>query len=211
MNIREQLASYLQKIGVEDGKVASLFNEDGTELTAEAVNMLLQHDATRVQKFKADGTTLFNQGHQKGLGEGAQKIEKDIKEKFALHSDKQGIELIDEILAIKTPTLPADNKLDENKVKLHPTFVAMQDELNKKVKETESEWSGKLNEFKDSIQKEVLFNEVVNKAKGIVLGMKPVLPADVTKAERQMQLLINDLKLFDFQRTEDGSWNKRQF
>jgi len=80
MTIKEKLAAAFKKMGMTDEQVASLFNEDGTDLAETAKETILQHDATRVQKMKDDGTKLFNDGHKKGLSEGASKIEKEITE-----------------------------------------------------------------------------------------------------------------------------------
>ena len=202
MNLKEKFASYLTKIGVEDGKVASLFNDDGTELNENAIDFLIKHDASRVKTFKEEGTKLFDQGHQKGVLSTAQKLEKEIKDKFKVDSEKSGVDLIEEIIASKATQ--SDGVIDENKIKTHPTYVSMQDELKSKIKETEKSWKEKYEGFEKSITKENLFKEVMSSAKGIVSELKPILPSDQKKAERQMQLLVNDLKGYDFTKTEDG-------
>lgn len=201
MNIKEKFASYLKKIGVEDAKVASLFNEDGTELSETAIDTLLQHDATRVQKLKDDGTKLFNDGHKKGLSEGASKIEKEIVEKYGIKSDKLGIELIDEIIASKSTT---GTEIDEEKIKLHPSVVKIVDDLTKQIKNKDKEWEDKFKQRDAQIAKDNLFKEVVNKAKSSVLGLKPILPKDAAKAEKQMELLVAELLKLEFNKTEDG-------
>lgn len=200
--IKEKLAPAFKKMGMADEQVASLFNEDGTEFTDNASEILLKHDATRVQKMKEDGTKLFNDGHKKGLSEGASKIEKEIVEKYGVKSDKIGIELIEEIIASKSTTSTGD--LDEEKVKLHPSYVKMQDELTKQIKNKDKEWDEKFKQRDQEISKQNLFKEVVAKAKTNVLSLKPVLPKDSAKAERQMELLVAELSKLGFNKTEDG-------
>lgn len=202
MNLKEKFASYLKKIGVEDAKVASLFNEDGTELTESAIDELLKHDATRVQKMKDDGTKLFNDGHKKGLSEGATKIEKEIAEKYGITSDKIGIELIDEVIISKSAK--GSEGLDEEKVKLHPTFVKMQDELSKQLKNKDKEWETKFTQRDQEIAKANLFKEVVSKAKSRVKPESYLLPKDQARQEKQMELLVAELSKLGYNKTEDG-------
>jgi len=202
MIIKEKLASYLKKIGIEDAKIASLFNEDGTELTETAIDTLLQHDATRVQKLKDTGTQLFNDGHKKGLSEGAGKIEKEITEKYGIKSDKLGIELIDEVIASKSTT---GTEIDEEKIKLHPAFVKMADDLNKQIKNKDKEWDDKFKLRDSEIAKQNLFKEIVGKGKLKALEHNPILPKDQAKAERQMELLVAAISKLEYNKTEDGN------
>lgn len=201
--IKEKLSPVFKKMGMADEQVASLFNEDGTEFAENATDTLLKHDATRVQKMKDDGTKLFNDGHKKGLSEGASKIEKEIVEKFGVKSDKIGIELIEEIITLKSTS--GTGELDEEKVKLHPSYVKMQDELSKQIKNKDKEWDEKFKQRDSEIAKQNLFKEVVTKAKTTVLGLKPILPKDAAKAEKQMELLVAELLKLGFTKTEDGN------
>jgi len=201
MNLKEKLAPAFKKMGMVDEQVASLFNEDGTELSETAPDLLLKHDATRVQKMKEDGTKLFNDGHKKGLSEGASKIEKEIAEKYGVKSDKLGIELIDEVIASKSTS---GTEIDEEKIKLHPAFVKVVDDLNKQLKNKDKEWDEKFKQRDLALAKENLFKEVVSKAKSTVLGLKPILPKDAAKAEKQMELLVAELSKLGFNKTEDG-------
>lgn len=201
MNLKEKFAATYKKIGMTDEQVASLFNEDGTEFTETANETILKHDATRVQKMKDDGTKLFNDGHKKGLSEGASKIEKEIADKYGVKSDKIGIELIDEVIASKATT---GTEIDEEKIKLHPAFVKMADDLNKQIKNKDKEWEDKFKQRDNEIAKQNLFKEVVTRAKTSVLGLKPILPKDQAKADKQMELLVAELSKLGFTKTEDG-------
>lgn len=195
--LKESLKTYFAAIGMADGQIAALFNADGTELLAEAANTLTQHDATRIGKFKTDSKTEgFNQGHQKGFSEGATKIEEEVKAKFAITSDKKGIELFDEIIAEKSK--PVKSELEEDKVKAHPAFVSMRDLLEKKVKETEATWKTKYEDRDKTIAKEQTFKSVLDKARAQVISLKPILPKDAAKAEKQMELLVMELAKLEY-------------
>lgn len=196
-NLKESLKTYFAAIGMADGQIAALFNADGTELLPEAANSLTQHDATRIGKFKTDSKTEgFNQGHQKGFSEGATKIEEEIKVKHAITSDKKGIELLDEIIAEKSK--PVKLELEEDKVKAHPAFIKMRDDLEKKVKETDTTWKTKYEDRDKSIAKEQMFKSVLDKAKTQVTSLKPILPKDAAKAEKQMELLVMELAKLEY-------------
>jgi hypothetical protein len=206
MNLKEILAPAFKKMGMNEEQVAALFNADGTELSNNASDTITQHDATRVKSFKDEGTKLFNDGHKKGLAEGATKIEKEIKEKFGVNSDKLGVELVEDLVqaSISKVTKAGEGDLTEDKVKLHPAYVKMQDEFSKQIKAKEKEAQELLNNYKQEVEKKSLFNEVVQNAKSKVQALKPILPKDPQKAERQMQLLINELAKAEFAKTEDG-------
>ena len=201
-NLKEKFAATFKKTGMTDEQVASLFNEDGTEFTENANTIILNHDATRVQKIKDDGTKLFNDGHKKGLSEGASKIEKEIAEKYGIKSEKIGIELIDELITSKAAK--STDPINDETIKLHPAFVKLQDELTKQVKGKDKEWEDKFKQRDSEIAKANLFKEVVSKAKSTVLGLKPILPKDQAKADKQMELLVAELSKLGFNSTEDG-------
>jgi hypothetical protein len=203
MTIRESLKNYFTTIGMADGQVASLFNEDGTEFKPEFSTTLLQHDATRIGKVKTDSKTEgFNQGHQKGLSEGANKIEDLVKEKYGISSDKKGIDLVDEIITEKSK--PQKLELEEDKVKAHPAFIKMRDEYEKKIKETDTTWKKKYEDRDESIAKEQMFKSVLDKAKAQVTTLKPILPKDPAKAEKQMELLILELAKHEYKADADN-------
>jgi len=69
---------------------------------------------------------------------------------------------------------------------------------------TDKEWEDKFKQRDAQIAKDNLFKEVVSKAKSSVLGLKPILPKDAAKAEKQMELLVAELLKLEFNKTEDG-------
>lgn len=196
-NLKEFLAPYLKKIGMEDGKVAALFNADGTELTDNAEAELTTYDATRITTLKtAAKTEGFDQGHQKGLSEGATKWETQAREKYALKdSTKKGLELVDEIVSSRTAAAGAT---DDDKVKVHPLFVKMENDLKKKITDTETTWKTKHEKYQQEVAREKTYGSVMSKADALVTALKPVLPKDPAKAAKQKQTLFNDLKGFEF-------------
>ncbi len=80
------------KLTSED--LASLYNEAG-ELTD--FSLIEQKDAERIKKLSGDKTNQYN----RGLKEGAEKLEKQLKEKYEVDSDLIGVELFDSIIETK--------------------------------------------------------------------------------------------------------------
>lgn len=183
MTHKEFLTAFLGRtLNIPADKVASLLNDDGTEIKPEALTELLALDATRVQNFKTENQTYFDNGFKKAEKEAFTKREKEIKEKYGITSDKIGLELIEEIITAKAG---AKVELEEDKVKLHPAFVTMQDQLNKKIRETETTWKEKYEGYEKTIAKEKTFEKVFKDAETELAGLKPILPKDAAKAAAQ--------------------------
>lgn len=191
--LKESLKSFLQTIGINDKTTDSLFNDDGTELSIDASKILLQHDATRVAKFKADVATAEKTAREAAIAEGAGSFDVALKAKYKIDSDKTGDELIDEIIAAK-----ANVTLDDDKVKLSKPYIQLENELRKQIKETEKTWQGKFDDREKQITKDNTMKSVLAKARAIMTELKPILPSDPAKAEKQMQLLVQELSKYEY-------------
>lgn len=200
--LKERFAPFLKTIGFEDGKVAALFNADGTDFADTAMTELTSYDANRITKIKTDSKTEgFNQGHQKGVSDGATKLEKAVKAKYEIESDKIGEELIEEIITLKTNVTPPT--IEEDKVKAHPAYLNMEKALKKQLKDEVTAWETKYNEREKTIAEENTFKTILAEARNYVINeLKPVLPKDPKKAEMQMQLLVNALKDMQYKPNE---------
>ena len=77
--------------GMDETAVASLFNEDGSDLKTDAFDILKAKDQDRVTSLKGESKTKFDDGYKKGQSESLTKLENDIKGKFGAQSDKKGI------------------------------------------------------------------------------------------------------------------------
>ncbi len=220
---KEFLTAFLGKtLNLPAEKVAELLNSEGTELNADALDKVLALDATRVAAFKAENDTHFKNGQAKATKEILTDREKEIKEKFAITSDKKGVELIEEIITIKAG---AAVSMEPDKVKLHPTFIAMQDDLTKKLNDTTKDLTTKYETLEKTHTKEKIFSGVVKNAEAVLSKLKPILPSDATKAANQKQLLLNELNQFDYieqdgkilitdkagKVVEDGHGNRKNF
>lgn len=182
--------------------VAPIFETKGDdeELKSDALSILLKHDATRVSKLKGDIATLekekFDKGYKTAEGKILPKLEKDLKEKFGIDSDKQGIELFEEIIAAKTKA----PELEEDKVKTHPIFLKAEKEAAKKIKDAEDAWAAKMDAREKEIAKKEILSIVKSKTVEELNKLNPIFGTnDKQKINNQIDfLLIKDIEQFDF-------------
>jgi hypothetical protein len=184
-------------------EVATLLfeNVDEGTIKADALDNLLNKDTSRIQKFKDERQVYHDNGYKKAQKEALTKLEEQIKEAFEISSESKGIDLIQEIVNTKVSSTEG---LAEEKVKVHPTFTKTVNELNKKIKETESAWKDKYEAREKDLSKQNAFQGVKTKAKNILENLKPILPSDNTKAEKQLTWFFQELGQFEFD-DQDGT------
>lgn len=199
------ITAFLEKtLNYSADKVAQVFvkNGDDEELVPNALDILLPDDVARIQTIKDAGKTMFDNGYKKAQGEVLSKMEADIKAKFGIDSDKQGIELIEETIAAKIPAA-GKGALDDDKVKTHKVFLDREKELLKQIKDAETAGETKLKEFQDGVAKEKTFSDVSAKANTVLEGLKPILSKDPVKAANQKKLLMDELGGFSYEKNGD--------
>lgn len=177
-------------------QLSTLYNEDG-DLTD--LNVVTNADEKRVAKFNTEKTSQYN----RGIKEGAGKIEKEIKEKYTVESDLIGVELVDTILVRQVEEATKAGNKDISK---HPEYIKLQTDIGKQLKERDKEWQTKLDLKETEFKKSVIFDKVKSKALSFLESSKAILPADVNKAENWKATYINELKGFNYLENEDGTF-----
>lgn len=175
-------------------QVATLYNEAG-ELTD--LSCVVDADEKRVAKFNTEKTSQYN----RGIKEGASKIEKEIKEKYAVDSDLIGVELVDSILLSQVEEAKVAGTKDITK---HPDYIKLETSLDKKLKERDKEWEGKIQEKEREFNRAKLFEKIKDKALARLDERKPILPTDPRKAQVWKETYLNELKSGNYQEGEDG-------
>lgn len=176
-------------------QVATLYNEAG-DLTD--LSCVIEADEKRIAKFNADKTSQYN----RGIKEGAGKIEKDIKEKYG-ESDLIGVDLVDEIVLKQVAEA---NKTGSKDISKHPEYIKLQADISKQLKERDKEWQDKLNAREAEFKKTVIFDKVRSKALSFLDASKAILPSDVKKAENWKNTYINELSGYSYLENEDGTF-----
>lgn len=203
---KELIAGFLSKtLNIDATGVAALYNADGSELNADALDSLLTKHATWVKGIKPDVQKHFDEGYKKAQSEVAKKVEKKIADAIGIETDKIGDEFISEVetaFAAKATATP----LTEDAVKQHPVFKTREKELLKQVKEANDKAIAEVEKVTKENQRKEILSKVRKKAIAETLSKKPLnISADAAKADKQLQLLVsNHLDGYDYEVSEDG-------
>ncbi len=174
-------------------KLASLYNEAGDLIDFTPV---IDLDAERVSRHSGEK----NDQYKRGVKEGAQKIEREIKEKYNVESELVGIDLVDHIIVEKV----SESKSSES-IQKHPEFLAARAGWEKEQKARDREWQKKLDDKDREYQRSKIFDSVRTKALDQLAEAKPILPQDPRKAEQWKQIFIRELESGNYQIAEDGT------
>jgi hypothetical protein len=176
------------KLTVED--LASLYNDAG-ELTD--FSLIERKDTERITKLSGDSKNQYS----RGLKEATQKLEKEIKEKYEVESDLIGVELFDHIIETKL----ADVKTPEGDVTKNPEYIKLINQHAKDKKLWEKDLQTKLEAKEKELSDANLFKEIESIGLAEFDKLRPILPTDPMKAQRQKNdLLIAELKKYKYQK-----------
>lgn len=197
MKAEEQtlLNGILSTIYKLDGEqLSKLYNSDG-DLTD--LSVVTDADTKRVTKFQSEKTAQLN----RGIKEGAEKIEKSIKEKYG-ESDFIGVELVESIVVKQVADATKEGSKDISK---HPKYVELEASVDKKLKDRDKEWEKKVSDRETEFNKEKLFEKIKDKSLVSLETRKPILPSDPRKAQVWKETYLNELKTGNYQESEDGT------
>lgn len=180
-------------------EVATLFKkvDDNEETFSEtALDSLLKHDATRVQNFTSKNQEFFDNGFKKAQKEALSKFEKDIKEKFNVSEDKQGLDLIESVVMAKMKA--QGGELDDEKIKRSELYLKTVERLNKEKEDAIAEAGNKYKALEQSINSEKINSTIRKNAQEIIMSLNPILPEGKTadgksKADIQINKLVDEL------------------
>lgn len=194
----EAFESYLAKtLKFTTEEVASLYNEGG-EL--KDFSLIESRDAERVKKLSTDKQNQYN----RGLKEGAEKLERAIKEKYEIDSDLIGVELFDFVIETKVVTGATGDEdvLKNPEVIKHINQLVTQHGKEKKalLKEMEEKLKNKENEILEAN----MFKDIEASALVEFESLNPILPEDPKKAKALKDILISELKKYKHSKDKDG-------
>lgn len=180
------------KLTTED--LASLYNEAG-ELTD--FSLIERKDTERISKLSTEKNNQYN----RGLKEGALKLENALKEKYEVESDLLGIELFDHVIETKVSEV---QKAAPEEVLKHPEVIKALNEKDKVLKAKDKEWQQKLDDKESEINAANLFKEVESVGLAEFENLNPILPEDARKSKALKDVLVGDLKKYKYQKDADG-------
>ena len=208
--MKDQFKSLAVKVyGMTDDEVQSLFEktDDGEQLKADVVDVLARKDAQLkkdLQKrlkdeHKTELTKKWDEAYSEAKKVERQKLEKEIKEKYGIETDKFGVDLVDEIIG------QVSKKTDD--IKTHPDYIKLERTLqNEYIPKTEYEKvKQEYDEFGRKVQRDKTLGRVTDDARNIFKGLNPMLSKDPKRAANQEADFLSKFHSFDYELQDDGN------
>lgn len=203
MDYKKILEGVLSKtLNIDDGKISDLFQDGENELSETAIiSKVLNLDVDRVKAIRdKNGTEKFQEGIKKAKKEILADFETELKEKFNVESSNMGIDLINEI--VEKNATPASD-VTEDAIRKSKIYLDLEANARKEKKQLTEEAQRQLQEIKSTYEGEKTFSSVNKKAIKLLQELNPVLPANKTIADNQINAFLNNFKDFDFELQED--------
>jgi hypothetical protein len=198
---KELLTGFFSKtLNMDSEAISGLFNTEGDLID---LTPAIDLDANRIAKARE----RQQQQYDRGLKEGASKIEKAIKVKYNIESEAIGVDLLDAVIESQTAEL--NSKLEKKMTKdddfeKHPKYLTLKQEFEKQLKAKDTEWGTKLAE------KESEWNRKETLAKVAKLAFKEletgyVLPENNDRAAALKEVMQRELESVNYSFDDDGN------
>lgn len=183
----EQVADLLYK-KTDDGSLTE-------DLAENALTVLLQKDAERVQRLKPDTRVFFDNGYKKAEGEVSAKWEKMLRERLGVDPEGklQGDALVD---AINAALADAGTKPD--KVKVSPEYLKLESEMKRAIQAMKDEHAKEVDALKAGFQREKTWTQAKAAIADTLRSLNPVLPDDQAKANRLIDLFTAEFQGYEY-------------
>lgn len=189
---------------MDEQGVASLFNEDGVPVD-DISERLKELDVNRVTKLRNGVDAQKQEQYKFGERKAHEAWEKALKA-HGVKSDKRGPELIDDLIAMKSPKAEVNDEV----VKTHPLFRNLEAERDlfkangeKALEDARKEWDA-------TFQRERTLSDVTKYGVELAKSLKPVgLPKDPAKQDAFLMPLVSKLQSLSYQ--EQDLNGKRTF
>lgn len=194
------LEGFLSKtLNMDSEAISGLFNADG-----ELVDMghALELDATRISKFRTDKEAQYN----RGLKEGATKIEKAIKAKYSIDNNELiGVDLLDHVIELQTSELTEKlkNKGKDDDFEKSPKYLQLKQEWEKQLKTKDQEWESKLTEKESEWNRKETLGKIAKLAFN-ELETGYVLPENAERANALKEVLQRELESGNYKFDDSG-------
>ena len=202
MEIQKILTGVLAKtLNLGDGEIAELIKDGEGVKESDIIQKILDLDVQRVEKIKTsvDGKEKFQEGYKKGKEESLSKLEKQIKEKFGIQSDKLGVELVEEVISEKSKPV----ETDEETVKRSKTYQDLETRLKAELKTQKETYEQQIADINFQTQREKTLSVANKKALEIFAGLEPVLPTSKQVADNQIGWFLKSMEEYEFDVQDD--------
>jgi len=199
-------SAFLSKtLNIDESKLSELVKTEEGEFKPDALDKLLELDATRVQGLKTNDegllTERFNNGYAKAKQEVFGNFENQVRSEFKVNNPElKGLELINAVVQSKVESLNVgDGSVTDNQVLKHPVYLDMTDRLMKEKSDVEQEWSQKFTGLETSITRNKTMDVVNSEAMKVISSLNPVFSEDSNKAHNQRQLILTQIGQHNFE------------
>lgn len=202
MEIQKILTGVLAKtLNLGDGEIAELIKDGEGVKESDVIQKILDLDVQRVEKIKTsvDGKEKFQDGYKKGKEESLSKLEKQIKEKYGIQSEKLGVELVEEIITENSKPV----ETDEETVKRSKTYQDLETRLKGELKTQKETYEQQIADINSQTQREKTLSVANKKALDIFAGLEPVLPTSKQVADNQIGWFLKSMEEYDFDVQDD--------
>lgn len=189
MTLLEFLESYLSTtLKLDKAGVAALLEADGSP-KADALTQLLEKNKAHIATLNKGKT--YDDGYKAAERIVKTEFEKELKEKFAVDVDKQGVELVEAIVTAKTPKGTA---LTDDQVKTSKPYLDLMESIPTKVQEAVKAEKAQFDSYKQLQERKETIAAVKTEFLKLFDAEKVILPADAAKAERQKNLVLKEIE-----------------
>lgn len=191
----EQIAELLYKKG-DDGELTD-------ELVDNAADLIAGWDVERVNRLRstADNKAALESQYKRGKKEAREELEKEIREKYGVNSDKIGLDLIDELV-----TATAKSDLPEDKVKRHPLYLSLEKRAADEAKALKEQMEAEKGKIEAEYGRKFTLAEIRQRALSNLDKLGPILPESPEIAANYKGLYAQAFEQYDYQRQDDGSY-----
>jgi len=165
------------------------------------LDVVLELDSVRVDSIKKNAPVpkdRLDNEYKRGQKESMEAVEKALKDKYSLESEKKGIDLIDEVLSKQTKA----SKMSDDEVKKHPLYLKL--ESDRIDKETHEKVISEFSEYKKGIEMKEKFSNVKTKAAALLDSMKPIVSENPTVAQTRKSDFLAKFEQYDYQQDGDN-------
>ncbi len=187
---------------LEEDDIAAILPDNEEEFKSDSFkSRFLDLDKDRVQKINLNQKDKFDQFYNKSKKEVLSSFEKEVKAEFGINDeDLKGLDLVRSIVEQNSKAPKADiSKLTEDEIKAHPSVIKILNEKDSIFKQREQEIKSEFDNQMNTFNKKERFNQVSKKALEILESMNPVLSTDPFRASNQKNILLEQLKNYDYQ------------
>ena len=194
----EAAAELLFDISEESGEL------DRTKVKDGALDALLAKDTERVKSLKGtvDKTAIYNKAYDDAKKKILPKEEKKLAEEYGIELNGQKLtELVAAI--VDTQVAAKSGEVNDETVKKHPLYLAIERKAREELDAATTAHEQALTDLKNGYARKETLGTVKTNARGIFMGLNPVLSEDPTKAENQVNRFLQQFESFNYQ--QDGN------